>query len=96
MGDNDDNDNNGPVTCCCAVCGSLRVQYAAWYSPNEGTCSGELFGSWNAGDNTFCADCDMEGRDPNPPLVDKDCDPKDFKAARKRRERIERAAARSA
>jgi hypothetical protein len=56
-------------TICCAVCGSLDVQYAIWSNPNTGE-NGEMFGSWNAGDNTFCADCDMEGRDPNPDLID--------------------------
>lgn len=77
---------------CCAVCGSLRVQYAVWHSPNTGEV-GELFGSWNAGDNTFCADCDEEGRACNAPLVDKSvsrADAKEFRLARKVRERLDR------
>lgn len=68
--------------CCCEVCGSLNVQYAVWYSPNTGE-THDVFGSWNAGDNTFCADCDIEGRDNcNPPLVDKGASPQEFKRAR--------------
>jgi hypothetical protein len=73
---------------CCAVCGSLDVQYAVWHSPNTGEVF-DLFGSWNAGDNTFCATCDIEGRDPNPPLVDKGAEPKEWKAARKKAARRE-------
>ena len=67
--------------CCCAECGSLRVEYAVWYDPNTGTAR-DVFGSWNAGDNTFCVDCDINGRDCNAPLVDKGADPKAFKIAR--------------
>jgi hypothetical protein len=68
---------------CCAACGSLNVQYAVWYSPNTGAAH-DLFGSWNAGDNTFCEDCDMEGRDPNPCLVDSDAEPEAFNRARRK------------
>ena len=71
---------------CCAACGSLQVEYAVWYSPNTGQ-SGEIFGSWNAGDNTFCADCDMEGRNPNPSLLDSSVEPVAFKRARRLQQR---------
>ena len=66
------------------VCGSLRVDYAVWYSPNTGEV-GDLFGSWNAGDNTFCVDCDIEGRDANPDLLDHSIDPALFKKLRAKR-----------
>lgn len=75
---------------CCAVCGSLHVQYAVWHSPNTGEVH-DLFGSWNAGDNTYCADCDNRGDNPNPPLIDEGCDPRDYKAAQKARARREKA-----
>ena len=78
--------------CCCAVCGSTNIEYAVWHNPNTGTI-GELFGSWNAGDNTFCADCDMEGRDPNPPLLDQSLDPKEFAKLRKLRTKLDEKAA---
>lgn len=68
---------------CCAACGSLNVQYAVWYSPRTGA-THDVFGSWNAGDNTFCEDCDIAGRDPNPNLIDESCDPEQYAAARER------------
>lgn len=67
---------------CCAVCGSIRVQYAVWYSPNTHE-TDDVFGSWNAGDNTFCADCDEEGRDCNADLLDENVDPEQFNKLRK-------------
>jgi hypothetical protein len=76
---------------CCAECGSLDVQYAVWYAPNEGI-PHDHFGSWNAGDNTFCATCDIEGRDPNPNLIDASAEPKEFKAARAKCVRREKKA----
>lgn len=42
--------------CVCSVCGSPNVEYAAWYNPNTREV-GEVFGSWNYGDNTYCQDC---------------------------------------
>lgn len=83
--------DDGPE-CCCAICGSVNVEYAVWHNPNTGAV-GELFGSWNAGDNTFCADCDMEGRDPNPPLLDVGLDPKEFAKLRKLRAKLDEKAA---
>ena len=80
------------IECCCAVCGSATVEYAVWHNPNTGSV-GELFGSWNNGDNTFCADCNMEGRDPNPPLLDQSLDPKEFAKLRKRRAKLDEKAA---
>ena len=65
------------VECCCGLCGGTRVQYAVWRNPNTGEV-GEEFGSWGATDSKFCADCDEEGRDPNPRLVDKGGDVADF------------------
>lgn len=66
---------------CCAVCGSINVQHVAWISSNTGEIR-EDFGSWNAGDNTFCEDCDLEGRDPHPSLIDIDADGDAFNNAR--------------
>jgi len=80
------------IECCCAVCGSTNIEYAVWHNPNTGVV-GELFGSWNNGDNSFCADCDMEGRDPNPPLLDQSLDPKEFVKLRKLRAKIDEKAA---
>jgi len=60
--------------CCCRVCGSHDVQYSIWYSPNTDQ-THDLCGSWNNGDNSFCEDCDMEGRDPNPSLMHESEDP---------------------
>ncbi len=57
----------------CTVCKGTNVEYAVWQNPNTGEV-GDTFGSWNAGDNTFCRDCDAEGRDPNPDLIDEDVD----------------------
>lgn len=68
-------------SCCCGVCGSPNVEYAIWFNPNTLE-RGEPFGSWNAGDNTFCADCDVEGRNPNPPLIDAGAEPKEYGRAR--------------
>jgi hypothetical protein len=67
--------------CICAECGSLNVQYAVWMSANTGE-THDVFGSWNAGDNTFCEDCDMEGRDPNPRLMHQSENPKEYKRLR--------------
>lgn len=69
------------ATVCCAECGSIQVEYAVWHDPNTGV-TGDVFGSWNAGDNTFCVCCDIEGRDCNAPLVDKGADPQLFRKAR--------------
>lgn len=65
------------VKVCCAVCGSPNVSYAIWHHPNNEDTDGDVFGSWNAGDNTFCDDCDD-----NSDLVDKGAEPKAFEAAR--------------
>jgi len=54
---------------CCTVCGSLNVGYAVWYYPNASHQDFDVFGSWNNGDNSHCPDCDLNGRNPNPPLV---------------------------
>ena len=72
------------ITCRCTVCGSANVEYAVWRNPNNGAV-GELFGSWNAGDSMFCADCDVEGRDSNPQLIDIAENPKQFAALQKKR-----------
>lgn len=77
--------------CCCSVCGSLLVEYTVWYDPNTRE-TGEMFGSWNAGDNTFCADCSVEGRNPNPDLLDEKAEPDKFKAAREIRAQIDAGA----
>lgn len=64
------------VTICCAVCGSSDVSYAVWHRPNTNEI-GDIFGSWNAGDNTFCDDCDDCTN-----LVDKGAEPELFAKAR--------------
>jgi hypothetical protein len=64
------------ATVCCAKCGGLNVEYTVWFNPNTEEV-GEAFGSWNAGDNTFCADCEE-----NTDLVDYGSDPDHFKLAR--------------
>jgi len=43
----------------CTVCGSDNVSYAVWFHPNT-KAVGDVFGTFNHGDNSFCADC--EGR----------------------------------
>ncbi len=80
---------------CCAVCGSLNVQYAVWYRPLTSEVMDE-FGSWNAGDNTFCEDCDTEGRDPNADLIYEGTEPVAFKKARAKRARIDAKQAKEA
>lgn len=82
------NPDKKPPTVCCATCGSIHVEYAVWYSPNTGE-TGEIFGSWNAGDNTFCADCDMEDRNPNSDLLDEGEDPVLFKKLRAKRAKLD-------
>lgn len=52
----------------CSVCGSHHVEYAVWFNAHTETV-GDHFGSGNQGDDTFCCDCDLEGRDANPPLL---------------------------
>lgn len=84
-----------PDPCICCVCGSLNVQYAVWYSPNSGE-THDMFGSWNNGDSSFCEDCDMEGRDPNPCLIHESENAKEFKRLRKLRAKIEEKAAKQA
>src|SRR3990167_8535913 len=74
--------------CCCTECGSLDVQYPVWFSPNNGS-THDLFGSWNNGDNQFCEDCDMEGRDPNPALMHKSENPKEFARLRAKRAKLD-------
>lgn len=76
-----------PVVCC-KVCGSINVQYAIWHNPNTGEV-GECFGSWNAGDNTFCADCDAEDRNANPDLIHATDDAKLFAKLRAERLKFE-------
>ena len=51
----------------CAVCGCRDVQHAMWVGVNEGTVH-EDFGSWCAGDNSYCPECDVAGRDAHPQL----------------------------
>lgn len=63
---------------CCARCGGLNVEYTVWYRPNTDE-PGEMFGSWNAGDNTFCNDCEL-----NTELLDGGAEPEEFLAARAR------------
>lgn len=57
------------INTICAECGSPNVSYAIWYHPNTGA-TGDVFGSWCAGDNSFCDDCDdctdLISRDSNP------------------------------
>ena len=72
----------------CTECGSHEVQYAIWFDPNTQR-TYDLFGSWNAGDNTFCVECDINGRDPNPPLVDKNADDARYRVAYAKRENKE-------
>lgn len=80
------------VECCCSRCGGIDVSYAVWYHPNAADTTGEIFGSWNAGDNTFCDDCD-EPTD----LVDKSAEPERFAKLRDKAVRREaRDAAREA
>lgn len=76
-----DPEAGGDATCC-TVCGGMNVQYAVWYRPNGGHQDFEMFCSWNAGDNTFCWDCEVNGRDPNPPLVCADADREEYLNAR--------------
>jgi len=73
-------------TVCCSRCGGLRVEYAIWHNPNSGE-NGEAFGSWNAGDNTYCADCDD-----NTDLVAAASEPQRFQRLRRKRIRQEREA----
>ena len=81
--------------CICCVCGSLNVQYSVWMSANTGV-THDMFGSWNNGDNSFCEDCDTEGRDPNPSLMHESENPKEFARLRKLRSKIDEKNARSA
>lgn len=80
--------------CICEVCGSSNVQYSVWYSPNTGQ-THDMFGSWNNGDNSFCEDCDMEGRDPNPRLMHESENPAQFKKLRAIRAKLDAKAAAS-
>lgn len=80
--------------CICCVCGSLNVQYAVWHSPNTGV-THDMFGSWNAGDSSFCEDCDVEGRDPNPSLMHESENPKEFARLRKLRAKIDEKASKT-
>jgi len=41
----------------CAVCGSENVQHAMWVAVNTGDVNDD-FGSWCAGDNSWCDDCE--------------------------------------
>lgn len=61
---------------CCSKCGGMNVEYSTWYNPNTGE-TGDIFGSWNAGDNTYCCDCGE-----NTDLIDGSADPEEFLAAR--------------
>ncbi len=63
---------------CCADCGGSDVSYAIWYRPNDDQ-NGDVFGSWNSGDNTFCDDCDDCTN-----LIDRDGDRELFVAARQK------------
>lgn len=56
--------NEPTQTNYCLSCGSTRVQYAVWYAPNTDEVL-DTFGSGNQGDDTYCADCDENGRDPH-------------------------------
>lgn len=51
-----DEDADDGVTVCCSKCGGANVQHAAWIRSNTEEVV-EDFGTWNAGDNTFCEDC---------------------------------------
>lgn len=79
-------DDDGAV-CCCSVCGGINVEYAVWYDPNADV-TGDVFGTFNSGDNTFCSDCDD-----NHDLVDKGAEPERFaKLRRKHRAKEKREA----
>jgi hypothetical protein len=41
----------------CKECGGTNVQAAFWVDPNTHEVF-DGFGTWNSGDNTWCADCD--------------------------------------
>jgi hypothetical protein len=40
----------------CSQCGSDNVKWAVWWDPKTKE-TGENFGSWNSGHNTYCGDC---------------------------------------
>lgn len=61
---------------CCSKCGGTGVEYAAWIDANTGDVN-DHFGSWNAGDNTFCRDCNE-----NTNLIFKGSEPEEFAEAR--------------
>ena len=67
-----------PTKVCCAECGGSDVSYAIWHRPNTDE-NGDVFGTWNSGDNTFCDDCDDCTN-----LIDKDGDGDLFVAARQK------------
>lgn len=61
----------GPSVCC-TVCGGIQVSYAVWFRPLSGE-TGDIFGSWNQEDSSFCDDCEEGGT-----LLDRDIDPDRF------------------
>lgn len=57
-----------PDTWVCAECGSKNVEATFWVNVNTNVVN-DGFGSWNAGDNTYCPDCSHQGRSPHPDLI---------------------------
>lgn len=57
----------------CARCKGTNVQHAMWVNPNTDEVFDE-FGSWCAGDNSWCEDCeahtDLVGTDNAPALTE--------------------------
>ncbi len=62
----------------CLECGSDNVEYTVWYNPNTDE-TGDMFGSWNFGDNSYCNDCEE-----NRPLLSRGEDEKKFDELREK------------